>query len=175
MIAPVNFITPGQVHRNLITTNFSEFLYFYTNCYREWILNTFIYFWCFLELFLLGNLSWTLIMSMRKTTLAPGQLLRSVHMGKRYLGKAGYPLYNTEVAPGQRKLMWTVTGVRPCTEAKLTPGSVSCLGTISCPGIMWTGSQSLLNLARGYFSMHNWFKDAVKANFLSSQKPLAAS
>ena len=34
-------------------------------------------------------------MSMRKTTLAPGQLLRSVHMEKRYLGKAGYPvLYN---------------------------------------------------------------------------------
>ena len=46
-------------------------------------------------------------MSMRKATLAPGQLLRSVHMEKRYLGKAGYPvLYNEEpleVAPGQRK------------------------------------------------------------------------
>ena len=25
---------------------------FYTNCYREWILNTFTYFWCFLELFI---------------------------------------------------------------------------------------------------------------------------
>ena len=34
-------------------------------------------------------------MSMRKTTLAPGQLLHSVHMEKSYLGKAGYPvLYN---------------------------------------------------------------------------------
>ena len=31
-------------------------------------------------------------MSMRKTTLAPGQLLRSVHMEKSYLGKAGYPV-----------------------------------------------------------------------------------
>ena len=32
---------------------------------------------------------------MRKTTLAPGQLLRSVHMEKSYLGKAVYPvLYN---------------------------------------------------------------------------------
>ena len=30
-------------------------------------------------------------MSMRKTTLAPGQLLCSVHMEKSYLGKAGYP------------------------------------------------------------------------------------
>ena len=34
-------------------------------------------------------------MSMRKTTLAPGQLLRFVHMEKSYLGKASYPvLYN---------------------------------------------------------------------------------
>ena len=45
--------------------------------------------------FLLRNLFQTLIMSMRKTTLAPGQLLSSVHMEKSYLGKAGYPLlYN---------------------------------------------------------------------------------
>ena len=29
-------------------------------------------------------------MSMRKAALAPGQLLRSVHMEKSYLGKAGY-------------------------------------------------------------------------------------
>ena len=34
-------------------------------------------------------------MSMRKTTLVPGQLLRSVHIEKSYLGKAGYlVLYN---------------------------------------------------------------------------------
>ena len=31
-------------------------------------------------------------MSMRKTALAPGQLLRSVHMEKSYLEKAGYPV-----------------------------------------------------------------------------------
>ena len=44
---------------------------------------------------LLGNLVKTFIMSMRKTTLAPGQLLRSVQMEKSYLGKVGYPvLYN---------------------------------------------------------------------------------
>ena len=30
-------------------------------------------------------------MSMRKTTLALGQLLRSVHMEKSYLGKGGLP------------------------------------------------------------------------------------
>ena len=33
-----NFIAPGQAHRHL--NSFS----FYTNCYREWILNTFTYF-----------------------------------------------------------------------------------------------------------------------------------
>ena len=34
-------------------------------------------------------------MSVHNTTFAPGQLFRSVHMKKRYLGKAGYPvLYN---------------------------------------------------------------------------------
>ena len=57
-------------------------------------LNTFTYFGAFCN-FLLENLFQTLIMSMRKTTLAPGQLLRSVHMEKSYLGKADYPvLYN---------------------------------------------------------------------------------
>ena len=40
---------------------------------------------------------------------------------------------------GNDKLMWTVTSVKPCTESKLTPGSVSCPGAMSCPGIMWTG------------------------------------
>ena len=40
-------------------------------------------------------------MSMRKPTLAPGQLLHSVHMEKSYLGKAGYPvLYNGGGLPG---------------------------------------------------------------------------
>ena len=44
---------------------------------------------------------------MRKTTLAPGQLLRSVHMEKSHLGKVtrccttGNP--PLEVVPGQRK------------------------------------------------------------------------
>ena len=31
-------------------------------------------------------------MSMRKTTLVPGKILRSIHMEKSYLGKAGYPV-----------------------------------------------------------------------------------
>ena len=45
--------------------------------------------------FLLENLFLKLIMSMRKTTLAPGQLLRFVHMEKSYLRKAGYPVLDS--------------------------------------------------------------------------------
>ena len=71
-------------------------------------------------------------MSIRKTTLAPVQLLRSVHMKKSYIGKAGYPVLS-------------VTGVRPCAEAKLIPGSLSCPRAMSCPGIMRTGPKCCVN------------------------------
>ena len=63
-------------------------------------------------------------MSIRKTTFAPVQLLRSVHMKKSYLGKAGYPVLQASdhaprqswargqwVAPGQ----WVVPG--SCEQA----------------------------------------------------------
>ena len=45
--------------------------------------------------FLLENLFQILKMSMRKTALAPGQLLRSVYMEKSCLGKAGYPVLDS--------------------------------------------------------------------------------
>ena len=91
----VNFTAPGQVHRHLITTNLSKFLYFLDKLLQTNEFYTRLYisgaFWNFL----LRNLSQTLIMSMRKTTLAPGQLLNAVHIEKSYLSKAGYPvLYN---------------------------------------------------------------------------------
>ena len=91
-------------------------------------------------------------MSMHETTLAPGQLLRSVHMEKSYLGKAGLPDVVEQVTPltklprGKEKLIWTVTGVRPYTKAKLTPGLVSCPGAMSCSGIMWTGPKHIFEL-----------------------------
>ena len=72
-----------------------EFLYFLHKLLQRM---NFIHVYTFLVhsgTFYWKNLFQTLIMSMRKTTLAPGQLLRSVHMEKSYLGKAGYPvLYN---------------------------------------------------------------------------------
>ena len=58
---------------------------------------------------------------------------------RSYLGKAGYPA--SQSCPGATKKSCEdrVTSVRPCTEAKLTPGSVSC------PGIMWTGPKIIRN------------------------------
>ena len=59
--------------------------------------------------FLLENLFQTLIMSMRKTTLAPGQLLRSVHTWRKINSARRVTRCCTtgnlrlEVAPGQRK------------------------------------------------------------------------
>ena len=44
----INFIANIIWSLQIYLNSFS----FYTNCYRKWILNTFIYFWCFLELFI---------------------------------------------------------------------------------------------------------------------------
>ena len=62
-------------------------------------------------------------MSMRKIILAPGQLLRSVHMEKSYLSNSGYTLTGQnppKVPPGQQKLMWTAAGV--VHRGKVDPG-----------------------------------------------------
>ena len=66
-------------------------------------------------------------MSMRKTALAPGQLLRSVHMEKSYLGKADYgcctkgnpPL---EVAPGKRETHLNSYRRQTMHRGKVDPG-----------------------------------------------------
>ena len=61
---------------------------------------------------------------MRKTTLAPGQLLRSVHMEKSYLGKAGCTTGNPplEVAPGQRKTHVNSYRRQTVHRGKVDPG-----------------------------------------------------
>ena len=56
-------------------------------------------------------------MSMRKATLAPGQLLR---FEKSYLGKAGYP--PLEVAPGQRKTHVNSYRRQTVHRGKVDPG-----------------------------------------------------
>ena len=65
-------------------------------------------------------------MSMRKTTLAPGQILRSVHMEKSYLSKAGYLVYNglppLEVAPGQGEIHVNSYRRQTMHRGKVDPG-----------------------------------------------------
>ena len=66
---------------------------------------------------------------MRKTTLAPRQLLRSVHMEKSYLSKAGYTWCCTtgnpslEVAPEQRKAPVNIDSRQTVDRGKVNPGA----------------------------------------------------
>ena len=67
-------------------------------------------------------------MNMRKTTLAPGQLLHSFHMEKSYLGKAGFPVFRTgnpplEVASGQRKTHVNSYRRQTVRRGKVDPGA----------------------------------------------------
>ena len=81
-------------------------------------------------------------MSMRKTTLARGNLLRSVQIGEKLPRRGGLLIVVQRVTrlsklpPGQQKTHVNSYRRRPCTESKLTPGSLSCPGAMSCPGIM---------------------------------------
>ena len=80
-------------------------------------------------------------MSMRRTTLAPGQLLSSVHMEKSYLGKAVSWCCTTgnpplEVAPGQGEIYVNSYRRQTMQRGKVDPGSVSCPEAMSCTGIM---------------------------------------
>ena len=61
---------------------------------------------------------------MRKTTLAPGQLLRSVHMEKSYLGKASCTTANPplEVAPGQGEIHVNSCRRQTMHRGKVDPG-----------------------------------------------------
>ena len=143
-----NFIAQGQAHRHL--NSFS----FYTTCYREWILNTFTYFWCFLELFILK-----FILNINNEDAqdysCPGAIFEFCSHGEKSPWQGRLPgvvqrvTRLSKLPRVKEKFMWTVTDVRPCTEGKLTPGSVSCPEAMSCPGIMWTGPKRLFLASRG--------------------------
>ena len=126
-----------------------NFFSFYRNCYREWILNTFTYFWCFLELFI-EKFILNINNEHAQAYSCPGATFAFCSHGEKLPRQGGLPGVAQRVTRlsklprGNKKLMWTVTGVRPCTEAKLSPGSVSCPGAKSCPGFMWTGPKRTL-------------------------------
>ena len=126
---------------------------FYTDCYREWILNTFIYFWCFLKRFVEKFIS-NINNEHAQDYSCPGATFAFCSHGEKLSRQGGLPGVGKRVTRlsklprGNEKLLWTVTGVRPCTEAKLTPRSVSCPGAMSCPGIMWTGPRNLFTWTR---------------------------
>ena len=114
---------------------------FYVNCYREWILNTFTYFWCFLELFI-GKFIPNINNEHAQDYSCPGATFAFSSNGEKLPRQGGLPAVVQRVTclskltRGNEKLMWTVTGVRPCTEAQLTSGSASWPEAMSCPGIM---------------------------------------
>ena len=90
-------------HYEIYLNSFS----FSTNCYKKWILNTFTYFWCFLEHFI-GKFIPNINNEHAQDCSCPGKTFAFCSHGKSYLGKASYPvLYNgnkpLEVAPRQWK------------------------------------------------------------------------
>ena len=116
--------------------NYLNSFSFHTNCYREWISNTFTYFLCFLELFI-GKFIPNNNNEHEQDYSCPEETFAFCSHGEKLARQGGLPgvvqrvTRLSKLPRGNGKLMWTVTGVRPCTEAKLTPGSVSCSGAMS--------------------------------------------
>ena len=106
-----------------------NFFSFYTNCYRKWILNTFTCFWCFLERFI-EKFILNINNEHAQDYCCPGATFAFCSHGEKLPRQGGLPGVVQQVTRlsklprGNEKLMWTVTGVKPCTEVKLTPGSV---------------------------------------------------
>ena len=137
-----------------LMVNWSLWIYlnsfrFYTNCYREWILNRFTYFWCFLELLFIGKFIPNINNEREQDCSFPGATFVFCSHGEKLPWQGRLP---GVVPQGKDKFMWTVTDVRPYTNAKLTPGSVSCPKATSCPGSMWTGPKRLFPASRGKVS-----------------------
>ena len=143
-----NFISPGQAHRHLNSFSFC------TNCYREWILNTFAHFCCFLELFI-GKFILNINNERVQDYSCPGATFAFCSHGEKLPWQGRLPgvtqrvTHLSKLPRGKEKFMWTVTDVRPYTEVKLTLGSVSCPEAMSCPGIIWTGPKRMFPAYRG--------------------------
>ena len=119
--------------------NYLNFFSFYTNCYQEWILNTFTYFRCFLELFI-GKFIPNINNEHAQDYSCPGATFGFCSHREKLPWQGGLPgvvqrvTRLSKLPRGNEKLMWTVTGVRPCTKAKLTPGQWVAMGQWVVPG-----------------------------------------
>ena len=121
--------------RGKLIINWSLWIYlnsfrFYTDCYGEWILNIFTFFWCFLELFIEKftpdiNNERVQDYSCPTATFAFCSHGEKLSWQSRLPGVVQGVTHLSKLPWGKDKFMWTVTDIRPCTEAKLTPGSVS--------------------------------------------------
>ena len=143
----VNFIAPGQVQRHLITTNcLNSFSFLHKLLQR--INFKHVYLFLVLSGTFIGKFIPDIINEHAQDYSRPGATFAFCSHGEKLPRQGGLPgvvqrvTRLSKLPRGNEKLMWTVTGVRRCTEAKLTPLSVSCPGAMSCPGIMWTDSKS---------------------------------
>ena len=86
---------------------------FYTNCYREWILNTFTYFWCFLELFS-GKFISNINNEHAHDYSCPGATFAFCSRREKLPRQGGLPgvvqrvMRLSKLPRGNEKLMWTV-------------------------------------------------------------------
>ena len=111
---------------------------FYTNCYRECILNMFTYFWCFLELFIEKftpniNNEHAQDYSCPRATFAFCSHGEKLSWQGQLPGVVQWVTHLSKLLRGKDKFMWTVTDIRPCSEAKLTPRQWAVPGHVNRP------------------------------------------
>ena len=163
LLSPGN-VAPGQPHCPGASSRSSDHFkiswislllkIFQTNCYREWSVNTITLFWCFPELFI-----WKYIPNVNNEHAqdysCPGATFAFCSHGEKLPRQGGLPGVVQRVTRlaklprGNEKLMWTVTIVRPCTEAKLTPGQCVAPGQWVVPG---SCEQALTDSLRRYIA-----------------------
>ena len=139
------------------------------------------YFWCFLELFIVKFIP-NINNEHVQDYSCPGATFAFCSHGEKLPRQGGLPgvvqrvTRLSKLPRGNEILMWTATGVRPYTEAKLTPGSVSSPGQWVVPesceqalskGVYWSEDKQTRNLACFDPANFEMFK-IYQGNFQSS-------